>query len=75
MSSPLPYQQKAISEMRCQKPIDHKDMINLIYLKDCFAQLHKHRHSNLMERKDTMADACTIQPPRHTNLEHIEIIM
>ena len=45
-------------------------------LVDHFAQLHKHKCSDIMEmeRKDTRANANTIQPTRHTNLEHSETI-
>ena len=43
---------------------------------DHFAQLHKHEHSNVMEteRKDMMANICTILPPRDGTLEHSETI-
>ena len=48
---PPPYQQKTTSEMRCQKPIDHRQMISLINFK-ISAKLHKQKHSNVRETKE-----------------------
>ena len=43
---------------------------------DCFAQLYKHRGSNVveMERKNKMANTHTIQPSRYMKIEHSETI-
>ena len=43
---------------------------------DYFAQVHKNKYSNELktERRDIMANTCTIQTPTNMNVEHNEKI-